>query len=149
MGTEQKLFPAVFPCKKAGNNLSAQFYASENIRPFDPRHNPDHGREKPLFTPLVLWYNSRKAAIILVFMAGRCAGFACSRPNGQLYHSAAASWYNSCIGLFLPREGNGGTMTAVPVYGISGGIFTGTVPGTGKQSIQYHYSKPARGLKAG
>ena len=23
------------------------------------------------------------------------------------------------------------------------------VPGTGKQSIQYHYSKPARGLKAG
>ena len=41
--------------KKAGNNLSAQFYASANIRPLDVRHNPDHGREKPLFTPLVLW----------------------------------------------------------------------------------------------
>ena len=30
-----------------------------------------------------------------IFMAGRSAGFACSRPNGRLYHFADASWYNN------------------------------------------------------
>ena len=35
-----------------------------------------------------LWYNSCKSSYYTDFMAGRSAGDACSRPIGQLYHSA-------------------------------------------------------------
>ena len=51
----KNFFRQFFPCKKAGDNLSAQFYASENIRPLVVRHTPYHVIEKPIFTPLVLW----------------------------------------------------------------------------------------------
>ena len=35
-------------------------------------------------------------------MAGRFAGVACFRPNGQLYHFAGASWYNSRKSALIP-----------------------------------------------
>ena len=35
-----------------------------------------------------VWYNSCKSSYYTYSMAGRSAGCACSRPNGQLYHSA-------------------------------------------------------------